>query len=270
MNLRTSLRTLFTVIICFSIYLFFKQYFAIIKTFLDGITHWGLLSYTLTYLVLGLPIYIGTYFINNNSNILIELGLLHGLVKSFALALLFALPMLLGGALFFDFNPDISWDNLIAGSIVIGFIEELFYRAFLFGQIYKKSNFGFFPAIIVGAVVFASGHLYQSREILELIGIFSVTFMGAVLFAWLYVEWNYNLWIPIFLHALMNLSWHLYDMDDTALGGAIPNILRGLTIAAAIVFTIVYKLKRKQKMSIAKDQLWIHSSFRQGNNANNG
>mgnify|MGYP003483250560 FL=1 len=79
--------------------------------------------------------------------------------------------------------------------------------------------------------------------------------MGAILFAWLYVEWDYNLWVPIFLHSLMNLSWHIFEMDETALGGAIPNILRGLTIFLAIVLTIIYKKRQNQELAITFKQL---------------
>jgi hypothetical protein len=53
----------------------------------------------------------------------------------------------------------------------------------------------------------------------------------------------------------MNLAWHLFDMDQTALGGLLPNIFRGLTIAAAIVFTILYKRNQKQELIIKKDIL---------------
>ena len=53
--------------------------------------------------------------------------------------------MFLGGLAFFEFNKDISIPNLIAGKIVIGVVEEVFYRGFLFGQIYKYSKLGFIP-----------------------------------------------------------------------------------------------------------------------------
>lgn len=87
--------------------------------------------------------------------------------------------------------------------------------------------------------------------------------MGAILFAWLYVEWNYNLWVPVFLHALMNLAWHTFEMDETALGGVLPNIFRGLTIASAILFTILYKKKNNYGLVITKDKLFIKNGVEQ-------
>lgn len=243
------------IIICFSIYLFLRQYFQGIKTFLDKITHIGLLSYFITYLIIGIPIFIGTYFINKD--VLKDLGLVNNILKSIGLALLFSIPMFIGGFIFFNISSEISIENLIAGTIVIGFIEELYFRGFLFGLVYKYTRLGFIPSIVFGAIIFAIGHLYQSQDLSELIGIFTVTFLGAILFAWLYVEWDYNLWIPVFLHALMNFNWHFFEMDETALGGLIPNILRGLTIMSAIFFTVFRKRRIGLRLNIRKDTLII-------------
>jgi membrane protease YdiL (CAAX protease family) len=255
LNLKQSHKTIILTVAFFAIYLILKQYFSTLKENLDVITKNGLISYVLTYSIIGIPIYIGTYLINPKQNVLTNLGLNHNPTKPFFIALLFSLPMILGGLFFFEFNKEISIPNLVAGTIVIGLVEELFYRGFLFGQLFKYTKLGFISAIILGAIIFATGHLYQSQDTLELIGIFAVTFMGAILFAWLYVEWNYNLWIPIFLHSLMNLTWHLFEMDETALGGILPNIFRGFTITFAIVFTIIYKKKKNQELIITKDRL---------------
>ena len=255
MKLDQEHKALIFTIAGFAVYLLLREYFAPIKEQLDKITQNGLANYILTYAILGTPIYIGAYIINPKLSIIRNLGLYHNPIKPFMIALLFSMPMFLGGFAFFKLNGDFSVPNLIAGSIVIGIVEELFFRGFLFGQLFKYTRLGFISSIVLGAIVFASGHLYQSHDTVELIGIFSVTFMGAVLFAWLFVEWNYNLWIPIFLHALMNLSWHVFEMDPTALGGVLPNVFRGLTISLAIVFTIMYKRRRKLDLIITKNKL---------------
>jgi membrane protease YdiL (CAAX protease family) len=256
MKLRLQYKTFIFTGICFASYLILMQYFQIFKERLDEFTQNGLVSYILTYFVFGIPIFLGTYLINPKISVVRSLGLLHNPLKPLLIAIMFSLPMFIGGLLFFEINSAISIPNMIAGSIVIGLVEESFYRGFLFGQIYRHTPLGFVSAILVGAIIFASGHMYQSQDILELAGIFSVTFMGAVLFAWLFVEWNYNLWIPVFLHALMNLSWYLYDMSETAMGGMLPNIFRGLTIAFAIIFTLIYKKRRSLPITITKDKLF--------------
>ena len=255
MTLKQEHKAIIFTIVCFAVYLILKQYFSSLKQYLDVFTNNGLLSYILTYSIIGIPIYIGTYAINSKINIFKNLGLSHNPIKPFVFALLFSLPMFFGGLIFFEFNREISISNVIAGSIVVGFVEELFFRGFLFGQLFKYTKLGFISSIIIGAIIFAIGHLYQSQDTLELIGIFSITFMGAILFAWLFVEWNYNLWIPVFLHSLMNLAWHLFEMDDTALGGMLSNLFRGFTILLAIVFTIIYKKKRNQELIVTKGKL---------------
>lgn len=255
--MKQEYKTIIITIICFVIYLLLKEYFTSIKESLDELTKNGLLSYILTYLIIGIPIYIGAYIINPELNVIKNLGLNLNFLKPFLITTLCSLPMILGGLIFFKFNKTISIPNLIAGTIVIGFVEELFFRGFLFGQIFKYTKFGFISSIVLSATIFGIGHLYQSQNLFELVGIFIVTFMGAILFAWLYVEWNYNLWVPIFLHALMNLAWHLFKMDETALGGVLPNIFRGLTIVSAILFTILYKRKNNIALIITKDNLLI-------------
>lgn len=87
-----------------------------------------------------------------------------------------------------------------------------------------------------------------------------VTFSGGVFFACLFVEWNYNLWVVIFTHTLMNLSWSLFDVDTTALGDVKANIFRGLSILTAILFTIFYKKRRKEKLIINRQTLMMKKS----------
>lgn len=235
-------------------YLFFVN-FKPIKLAFDKITQQGLASYVLTYLVVGIPIFVATVLINKSTNIFKQLGLSASIVTAIWTSILFALPMFVGGLCFFKFNEHIDVQQLIASTIIAGFMEELYFRGFLFGQLFKQTNWGFIPSIILGAVIFAFGHLYQSQNFGELVGIFWVTFSGAIFFAWLYVEWQYNLWVPIFTHTMMNLSWHLFEVDNAALGDLKANIFRGLTILTAIVFTILYKKKNSQKLIINKQTL---------------
>ena len=185
-----------------------------------------MVSYILTYLIIGIPIFIGTLLIDKTISIFKSLGLSSNILTAILTSVLFTLPMFIGGFFFFKFNQKIDLQNLIAGTIVAGFMEELYFRGFLFGQLFRNTNFGFIPSILFGALIFAFGHLYQSQNISELIGIFMITFAGAVFFAWLYAEWNYNLWVPILTHTLMNLSWSLFEIDNSALGDIKANIFR--------------------------------------------
>lgn len=257
MKSRETLRTVILVFICFAVYHFLFLNFKPVKLGLDKITHQGLVSYILTYLIIGIPVFAGTWLINRPEGILKSLGFSAGLLTAAAVSLLFTLPMFVGGLLFFRFSGQIEVQNLIAGTLVAGFMEELYFRGFLFGQLFRKTRLGFITSILLGAVIFASGHLYQSQDTRELIGIFLITFSGAIFFAWLYVEWNYNLWVPILTHTFMNLSWSLFKIDDSALGDVKANIFRGLTILTAIVFTILYKRKKNQKLAVNRQTLLL-------------
>ena len=250
-------KVILLVFLSFSGYYFLFSNFAPIKVGLDKITQQGLISYVLTYLIVGIPIFIGTLLINKTVSIFKSLGLSSSIVTALWASLLFTLPMFIGGLFFFKFNQQIDIQNLIAGTIVAGFMEELYFRGFLFGQVFRNTNFGFLPSIFLGALIFAFGHLYQSQNAIELIGIFMITFSGAIFFAWLYVEWNYNLWVPILTHSLMNLSWNLFEIDNSALGDLKANIFRGLTILTAIIFTVLYKRNRNEKLIINRRTIML-------------
>jgi hypothetical protein len=165
--------------------------------------------------------------------------------------------MFIGFSICFNYNRDLTTDEILISGVAAAFFEEFIFRGFLFGQLFRYTKLGFIPSILLGAVLFAAMHLYQSNDPLTLIGIFSTTFMGAVLFSWLYVEWNYNLWISIFLHFFMNLAWMIFAVSDNAFGGIYANVFRILTIALAIILTLVYKRKKQIPLNITKENIWM-------------
>ena len=167
MESKRTLRTLLVIIISFSVYYFLFLNFKTIKFEFDKVTHQGLTSYILTYCSIGIPIFIGTYILNRKINVFINLGLSKNLWTGILASILFTIPMFAGGLILFNFNQQIDWENLIAATIVAGFMEELYFRGFLFGQVFRNTNIGFIPAIFVGALIFALGHLYQSQDVNE-------------------------------------------------------------------------------------------------------
>ncbi len=256
MKTRQDYFAFFLTLVGFGVFKFIQEtQFMAIKECLDGFTKEGLASYILTYAIIGLPIFICTYLVSRQTKILSELGLNKSVAKGIAVALAFALPMLMGGILINGFSEVLEWREVVAATLIAGLVEEVYYRGFLFGMLYKFTRLGFLSSILLGALLFAMAHMYQSQETIQLLGIFGITFMGAGLFAWLYVEWDFNLWVPIFLHTFMNLAWIISDMGDTALGGVVPNVLRAATIALAIVGTIFYKKKKGLGLSIIRDKL---------------
>ena len=191
-----------------------------------------------------IPPVLVTGFLYGFRNLFRELGLARGLVPGLIFALLSVSPMLISSALAGTIDPDLPFASLMQSTVFAGLLEEFLFRGFLFGLLFRKAGWGFFPAALLGAVIFGFGHLYQGNSLAQSAGIFLLTGMGAVWFAWLYIEWEENLWVPVCLHILMNLSWTLFSMSDNALGGWFPNVFRGITIALTILITIIYCKKR--------------------------
>ena len=245
-------------LVAFGVYYGLKEYFF-------GDTYRALLAvigsrsaaYGLTYILMGIPVFVGTILLHGSQHFLSSLGLQKSLWQGVIVAVVCTLPMLLGYALFFEWNKAVSLDDILIGAVGAAFFEELYFRGFLFGQLFRFTKLGFFPAIIIGALVFASGHVYQSPDLDTMIGIFLTTFLGAGLFAWAYVEWDNNLWVPIFLHFLMNLYWMLFSAGDNALGGLYANIFRVMTISLIIAGTIFYKKRKQLPLRVNKRSLWM-------------
>lgn len=256
-----DLKILLIIIFFFGLYYFIDDlFFKSLRTFLNQKINFIGVSHILTYLVMGIPIYVGTLLINKPKKTLLNLGINKSITKGLVITLFFTLPMFIGFAFFFNLNKEVNTNKILIGVVSAAFFEELFFRGFLFGQIFRKTKIGFIPAIIIGAVLFALGHLYQSQELVELIGVFLMTFLGAILFAWVFCEWNFNLWISIFLHLFMNLSWIIFAVSENALGGTYGNLFRLLTIILTISFTLIYKKKKGLKLKINKKTIWIKNN----------
>lgn len=247
----------------------FGAYFVLDELFFKGLKTWlndtinqiGV-SHLVAYLIIGMPIYAGVLLLHPYRHFFYSLGLDQSILKGVLRSLFFTLPMFIGFAVVFEFNADITLNKVLVTVIAAGFFEELFFRGFLFGQLYRYAKLGFIPSILFGALLFAVVHLYQSQDFYTLVGIFAVTFLGALFFAWLYAEWDFNLWVPVCMHLFMNLSWLLFAVSDNALGGVYANVFRVLTIALAISFTVIYK--RKRKMEVNRRTIWIKREQSEG------
>ena len=184
-----------------------------------------------------------------------SMGIDKGFLKGLGVAFLFTLPMLIGFAYFGEWNTELTFRKFYWGVILAALAEELFYRGFLFGQLYRFGGWGFIPAGLLSALIFGSMHLYQANDWLSAFGIFAITGMGGMWFAWLYIEWGKNLWLSVFLHFFMNCYWVIFGMADNAAGGFYANVFRTITITLTIVVTI-YLHKRNGRKAITKSKLW--------------
>lgn len=245
------------ILVSFLVYYLASRYFKVIMEQVDMLVHYGLASYIFTYLLLGIPLFIGTMLIVRREGIIKSWGLNGNIFKGLLLGLAFTLSMFIGGLISYDINRDIDIPNLLAGTILAGIFEEAYFRGFLFGLLFRHTRLGYIPSAMMGAVIFATGHLHQSSDLTTQLGIFAVTFLGAGFFAWLYIEWNYNLWIPIFLHTFMNLAWMGFSVSDNAMGSLYGNIFRAVTIAAAIITTIVYKRRTGRRFEVNRETVFL-------------
>lgn len=248
------------IITAFVAYYVASKYFGNIMVHVNTVARNGLASYVLTYFIIGIPIFAGAAIVNRQTNALKAVGLFTNIPKGFVLAFAFALPMLINSFVSHKFQSEISIANLLAGTIVAGFFEETYFRGFLFGQLFRHTRAGFIVSVVAGAIIFATGHLYQSDALSEQLGIFLVTFLGSGFFAWLYVEWNYNLWVSMFLHTFMNFAWMGFSVSDNALGSTYANIFRAMTIAVAIIATVIYKIKTGKKFEVNRETVWVRKS----------
>lgn len=215
------------------------------------------LGYPFTIIIIIVSLYI--LHKNNIIGIITELGLKEGFTKGFLLGLIATLPMTMSSVILFKFSNNLfSYDTLVA-VFIAPIMEEILFRGYLFGQLFKKERWGFIPASIIASLFFGIGHLYQTHNLSSAFGTFLITFIGSAWFAWLYIEHNSNLWIPIWLHILMNLSWIIFQTNvPGAIGTNITNLFRLITIIITIIYTIRYS--KKYGFKVNKRNLLINYS----------
>lgn len=214
---------------------------------------------TLIYLGPALIGILSLFLFHQPQKILNTLGIDRGFLKGLGLAFLFTSPMLIGYAFVGEWNAELTFKKLYWGVVLAAFAEELFFRGYLFGQLFRFGGWGFIPAGLLSALIFGSVHLYQANDLGSAIGVFAVTGMGGMWFAWLYIEWNKNLWLPIFLHFFMNGYWTVFSMADNAAGGFYANVFRVMTIVATVLVTLYFN-KKKGNKAITKSNLWKNES----------
>lgn len=162
-----------------------------------------------------------------------ELGLRPPAARAAGWALVAVAPMALVFALTHELAPDPA-PELLYGSLLSPLAEEIVFRGFLFGQLWRRAGWGLWPAIAVSSLAFGYGHAEDAGGLVEGLGLLLLTGAGAAVFAWLYARWD-TLAAPLALHVLMNLCWGLWQVGDGALAGWVPFALQATTVVLAIV-----------------------------------
>lgn len=241
-------RILYSIIVSIIIMLVWRDV-DFISTLL-GISGNSILGLSIEALFLALVTLILTLVVIKPKELFSFLGLNRNILKGFGFAFLCVLPLCLIFFFLGDFNNGLTFDILYNRCILAGLREELVFRAFMFGLLFRYVKTGFFWAVILPAIYFGSLHLYQGHDVVSSFAAFGVTFLGAIYFSWMYVEWNFNIWIPAGLHMFMNGVWSVFTMEGTqvAAGGLISNIARIISIALAIALTVYINKKKGKKV----------------------
>lgn len=134
--------------------------------------------------------------------------------------------------------------NLVREALLPGIAEEILFRAFLFGFLYRFAGWGFLPAALLSSLVFGIEHVYQGRDAMEALGVAVLTGVGGVWWSWLLVEWRWNLWVPIAFHVLLNGYWTAFDVADNAVGSVMDVVVKLACIAISVLLTVALARRR--------------------------
>lgn len=197
-----------------------------------------------------IPMLLFLLCLHKPTKIIDSLGLNGNILRGLLFAVLCCSPLLIGMPIVGNFDHNLSFDYFLRMVVLAPFLEEVVYRGFMFGQLFRYGKIGFIWAVLIPAVLFGIGHLYQGHDIMSSLMAFIVTAFGAIYFSWAYVECNFNLWVNIGLHFIMNLCWTLFPVEgnETSVGALVPNILRITAILLTVILIIAFKKKNHWKI----------------------
>lgn len=208
----------------------------------------SLVRYILKCLLSLIPVTIIMFILHKPSAIMESLGFKGSILRGLLFGFLFTTPLYIGFAIIGHFNAGLTLHSILYFSLIPALFEEILFRGFIFGQLFRVGKLGFFWAALLPAVLFGLFHIYQGHDLMSSLATFGVTMLGSFFFSWMFVAWDYNLMVPISLHFFMNLAWGLFIVEGTgnAAGGLASNILRAVCLIVAIMFTVIYD-KRNNK-----------------------
>lgn len=164
-----------------------------------------------------------------------ELGLLSSSRRGLAIGFLASAPMLLGFAVAMPLAAITSVPRIAYLALLAPFAEEVLFRAFACGTLYRRAHLPLWLAIGLTAVVFGYGHVEKGQSPAQMVELLLLTGSGGAFFAWFYIRSGFNLWVPFALHVCMNLWWELFDVARTAIGGWYPFALQATTVLVGVL-----------------------------------
>ena len=184
------------------------------------------------------PVLALTLILRSLPGALRELGLAANPLRPLLFGLVATAPAWIGFLLTSHESPAFTLREFVLLCWAFPLAEEVMFRGFAFGLLYRRAGWPFWPAALLPAFVFGACHLYQSTDPMELAGIFAITAFGSVVFSYFFVRFRGNIWAPFALHAFLNTWWMVFTPNASALGGVSDNLFRfgSIALAFAIVF----------------------------------
>ena len=177
-------------------------------------------------------------------DVLSALGLTRFDGRGCAVAALGSLAMLAGLAMGAPGAPVVDVGGVFDGAVKPALTEELLFRGFAFGVLFRIARWRFPAAMLTTGAIFGSFHLPSAilgGHLDQAWGAAVLTGVGGCWFAWLYARWSFSLWVPITAHLAMNLWWSLYTAGPTAVGGG-PGATWGRVATIAIITIATVKM----------------------------
>ncbi|MEL7124359.1 MAG: CPBP family intramembrane glutamate endopeptidase, partial [Bacteroidota bacterium] len=122
----------------FGIYFFVDEHYfgQIRKWFYEWTSQIGV-SHILAYIIVGFPILVGTLLLHGRNKLFDSLGINKSVFTGVLFSLLCTSPMFLGFSIVFKLNNELSINTVLISIVAAGFFEELYFRGFLFGQLFR-------------------------------------------------------------------------------------------------------------------------------------
>jgi membrane protease YdiL (CAAX protease family) len=205
--------------------------------------------------MLGLLVLSAAMFLFVKRNGLMEKYGLAGWAKN-SKAMLWFIPLWLFSCLnlFSGFSPDYPMPGLIYAAVsmaIIGFVEELIFRGFLFKAMLKGGNVK--AAVIVSSVTFGLGHilnLFTGQDLIETLN--QVVFAVAVGFVFTLVFYKSGSLLPgILAHSFIDVS-SVFASDE---GSQLLNMILHIVFIVVSAAYCLYLAKRVETPAINRADL---------------
>ena len=95
------------------------------------------LAVTVMHVIVCLPVVIVLLFLHGRKDFPRSLGLDGNFIKGIVFALISTLPLFISFPVVGDFNGGLTWDKLVRSAFIAAFFEEVIFRGFIFGQLFR-------------------------------------------------------------------------------------------------------------------------------------